>query len=98
MIATAPAPGDEGIRIAAGLTSATFGVIGLLALTWGGGNAITGRALRQHRSWSRVSALTLGVINLLILPFGTALGVYTLWVLMHDDARNLARDGSPGAR
>jgi hypothetical protein len=78
--------GDEGARVPAGLTAATFSVIGLIALAWGGGNAITGRALRHRRTWSRVTALTLGVVNLLILPFGTALGVYTLWVLLHEDA------------
>jgi hypothetical protein len=35
----------------------------------------------------RTAALLLGVMNLFVLPFGTALAIYTFWVLMHNDAR-----------
>jgi hypothetical protein len=31
----------------------------------------------------------LAVLNLFVLPFGTALAIYTFWVLLHDDARAL---------
>lgn len=89
MIVAAAVQGDEGLRMNAGLTAATFATIGLIALAWGAVNAMSGRALRQHRPWSRFAALTLGVVNLLILPFGTALGVYTMWVLLHDEAAGI---------
>lgn len=46
-----------------------------------------GRALRQRRPAGRLTALVLAVPNLVIVPFGTALGVYTFWVLLNDDAR-----------
>jgi hypothetical protein len=36
----------------------------------------------QREPWARVMALVLGFISLFNLPFGTALGVYTLWVLL----------------
>ena len=29
------------------------------------------------------------MINLFVLPFGTALAIYTFWVLLHNDARAL---------
>jgi hypothetical protein len=29
----------------------------------------------------------MGAVNLVLIPFGTALGVYTGWVLLNDDAR-----------
>jgi hypothetical protein len=29
----------------------------------------------------------MAIPNLLIVPFGTALGFYTFWVLLNDDAR-----------
>lgn len=87
IVPTAP-PADEAGRMVAALTAATFSLIGLVTFAWGGSNALAGRALRRHRPGSRAAALTLGVINLLILPFGTALGVYTLWVLLHEDARD----------
>ncbi len=38
--------------------------------------------LLQKYSWARMLALVLGGLNLLYPPFGTALGIYTLWVLL----------------
>ena len=33
--------------------------------------------------------LMLGAVDLLLLPYGTALGVYTIWVLLHEDGKRL---------
>lgn len=41
-----------------------------------------GWGLLQRSSWARMLALVLGAISLLNVPFGTALGAYTLWVLL----------------
>ena len=41
-----------------------------------------GVGLLERRSWARVLAIVLGIISLIHMPFGTALGIYTLWVLM----------------
>jgi hypothetical protein len=49
--------------------------------------ALIGRALQSRWPRGRVAALVLAVPNLAIVPFGTALGVYTFWVLQNDDAR-----------
>ena len=49
--------------------------------------ALAGRALDKRRRAGRLSALILAVPNLVIVPFGTALGVYTFWVLLNDEAR-----------
>jgi hypothetical protein len=43
---------------------------------------ITGGYLLQRESWARTLAIILGILNLFDLPFGTALGIYTLWVLL----------------
>ena len=43
---------------------------------------VTGWGLLNWRDWARTLALVLGALNLLNLPFGTAIGVYTLWVLL----------------
>jgi hypothetical protein len=56
---------------------------------FGAGMLMVGRALRRHRGRGRVAAMVLAAPNLVIVPFGTALGVYTLWVLQNDDARRL---------
>ncbi len=39
-------------------------------------------ALFQRQPWARVLGLVLGILSLLRPPFGTALGIYTLWVLL----------------
>ncbi len=46
---------------------------------------IAGIGLLKKSSWSRVLTLILGCFNLLNIPFGTALGVYTIWVLLQEE-------------
>jgi hypothetical protein len=82
-----------GAGLAAELTAATFAVLAVVAGLWGALQAVCGAALRRHRPWSRPIGLALGVLNLTILPFGTALGVYGLWVLLNNEVRDLF--GSP---
>ncbi len=43
---------------------------------------LAGWGLLNYRPWARLLALILGVISLIHIPFGTALGIYTLWVLL----------------
>ncbi len=43
--------------------------------------ALTGYALLTRQPWGRILAIVFAVFALFNLPFGTALGVYTLWVL-----------------
>lgn len=40
-----------------------------------------GYSLLARKSWGRVLAIVLGVLALVKFPLGTALGIYTLWVL-----------------
>lgn len=43
---------------------------------------IAGWGLLDRQPWARMLAIVLGFLNLLHVPFGTALGIYTLWVLL----------------
>ncbi len=43
---------------------------------------IAGWGLLQREPWARILALVVGFIALLHVPLGTALGIYTLWVLL----------------
>ena len=36
----------------------------------------------MRQRWPRIPALILAGLNLLSIPFGTALGIYTFWVLL----------------
>jgi hypothetical protein len=88
-IARGGGPVSVGSELAAGLTAFTFGVIAVLALVLGVLHLWLGAALRRYHSWARLLALGLAVINLVVFPFGTALGAYALWVLLRDEGRSL---------
>ena len=78
---------NTGEPVAAGVTALTFGVFAAALLIGGAANAWAGRALRREEPAGRTAVLWLSVPNLFVLPFGTALGVYALWVLLHNEAR-----------
>ena len=59
-----------------------LGLIGAAVLAKSVLGFLTGWGLMQRESWARVMALVLGFIALFHPPFGTALGIYTLWVLL----------------
>ncbi len=42
---------------------------------------LTGYALVTRQPWGRVLAIVFGILALIHLPLGAALGIYTLWVL-----------------
>jgi hypothetical protein len=77
------------MELAAGLTTLVFAGIGAFALLWGGTHVWAATLLSRRRPLGRVLTLALAVANLLVLPFGTALGVYALWILLPDQGRRL---------
>jgi hypothetical protein len=78
-----------GSQFAAGLTAAVFATLAIIAILWGTAHVIVGVPLRRHRPWSRLMALMLGSVDLLLLPYGTALGAYALWVLLNEGGKSL---------
>ena|SRR5438874_865111 len=50
---------------------------------------ICGLGILKFRPWARILAIILGVLHLLSFPFGTALGVYTLVVMMNAEVATL---------
>ncbi len=47
---------------------------------------LAGWGLLQRKPWARTLAIVLGILALFHPPFATALGIYTLWVLLPADA------------
>ena len=47
---------------------------------------IGGIGLVKRQSWARILVLILSVIKLINIPLGTIVGVYSIWVLMQDEA------------
>jgi hypothetical protein len=83
--------GGGGGQVAAGMTAAAFTALAVIAIIWGMGHAILGVPLRRRRPWARFAALMLGSVDLLLLPYGTALGAYALWVLLNERGKALFR-------
>jgi hypothetical protein len=75
--------------LAARITTLTFFLLGAIGAAWGAIHASAGYALRRRRPWARLVALGLAVLNLFFLPFGTAFGIYSLWVLLTERGRRL---------
>ena len=76
-----------GDRLAASVTAVGFLIFAVALLAGGGLNAWAGRELRRNKARGRIAVLWLSVLNLFVLPFGTALGIYAFWVLMHGEAK-----------
>ncbi len=75
--------------------TAIFGTIialwaGLLAVP----GIIGGIGLLRWKSWARYLVLVLAVLDLFNFPIGTAVGVYTIWVLAQDETARLFSAGS----
>lgn len=88
------APASPGGRLRLGAiiiaAAAAFPIAGGLLHVW------TGRALARRAPRGRLGALALGLPNLFLLPFGTALGIYAYWVLLNDQVRELFDEAERG--
>jgi hypothetical protein len=72
----ADAPEVPGFLLGLGLSA--FIVLLILALA----QAVAGFALLKGSGGARIAVIVFGVLGLLQFPFGTALGMYTLWALL----------------
>ena len=86
LLGTGLISGDEEAVVV--LSIIGFIVAGLVTLISAPG-ILAGVGLLKYKSWGRVLALILGFLNLPGFPIGTALGAYTIWVLLNDEASEL---------
>ncbi|NOY95914.1 MAG: transmembrane 9 family protein [Chlorobi bacterium] len=49
---------------------------------------IAGIGLFKRKEWARILTLIISVLNLFNFPFGTAVGVYSIWVLSNEENAN----------
>jgi hypothetical protein len=74
-----------------------FGVfVFLLVLSLPG--IIAGFGLLGLKEWARILTIVLSAFELLSVPFGTALGIYGLWVLLKPETENLFHRSQPMRR
>jgi threonine/homoserine efflux transporter RhtA len=88
-IAESSGPVRFGSEMAARLTGVTISIVSLIAVVWAILHIVVGRQLKKYRPSARLLTLGLAIGNLILLPFGTALGVYALWALLKDEGRRL---------
>jgi len=55
---------------------------------------LAGSGLVKYKSWARILAIILAILNLILFPIGTALGIYTLVIMFNDEAEALFRGES----
>jgi hypothetical protein len=75
--------------MAAGVTAVSLTLFGVLLLAGGATNAWIGHGIRRHRGLARLFGLAFALLNLFLFPFGTALGIYSFWVLLSNGGRQL---------
>lgn len=73
---------------AVGVAIATFLIIVSLP------GMLAGIGLLKMQPWGRIVAIIVGVLHILSFPLGTALGIYTLWVLLSAETEGLFRSQS----
>ena len=65
-----------------GFLTALVSTLGILVLAKSACGFFAGWGLLHREPWARVVALVLSFVSLFNIPFGAAIGVYTMWVLL----------------
>ena len=55
---------------------------------------VGGIGLLMRKRWARILLMILAALKLLNIPIGTAVGAYSLWVLLQDETEQLLAEGA----
>jgi hypothetical protein len=83
------AEGDREAAVAASIVGVTGASIVIFTILTSLPAIVIGLGLYRLRPWSRIWAIALSIVSLIAFPFGTALGLYGLWVLFSADGQKL---------
>jgi hypothetical protein len=72
---------------AIGITTGVGTFVAFILFVLAAPGLIGGIGLLKRGAWARILVLIVGCLNLLSIPFGTALGVYTIWVLVQPESK-----------
>lgn len=78
--------GDEE---AIAITSVVGPLVAFVVCLYSVPRIIGGFGLLKHKSWARILILIMSVLALVNIPVGTAIGVYSIWVLVRDETLQL---------
>lgn len=76
----------SGDPTAMGILSAVGTVVAMIFFFLSAPGLVAGIGVLKGWWWARWLTLILGFFNLIYIPLGTILGIYTFWVLMQDEA------------
>jgi hypothetical protein len=76
---------DEAVYILRSVGVFVSVIIGIFSLP----EVIAGIGLLKKKEWARIMALVVSFLNLLAIPFGTALSIYTLVIMFKDETAEL---------
>jgi hypothetical protein len=85
-------------RVAIPILGGIGGFVFLVLLVLSLPGIIAGIGLVEFRPWARIMTIVLSVLELAHIPFGTALGIYGLWVLLTSETEQLFRGSPPPTR
>lgn len=80
----------EAIAITSLVGSIIAGVIIFFSIP----DIIGGIALLKRKKWGRIMVIILACLDLIEIPIGTALGIYSLWVLLNEDTAQYFEDAN----
>lgn len=89
LLAAGAASSSTGVGSRLGIGALIIAVAAVLPMAGGALALWVGRALDRREPRGRLGALALGLPNLFVLPFGTALGIYSYWVLLNNQVREM---------
>ena len=69
-----------------GFLHALLGILSIFIFVKAALGFAAGWGLMNHAPWARILTLILAFVSLFNIPVGTALGIYTMWVLLPADS------------
>lgn len=79
-----------GVTVLGGLGVFLFVLVLVLAVP----GMVAGIGLLRGASWARVLTIVVSALELLSVPFGTALGIYGLWAMVQPETERLLNGGA----
>ena len=89
--------GDPDAALAAPIIGVTGTALAAIVLVFSLPSVIAGWGLLTFKPWARILGIVLCALNLINFPFGTILGAYGLWVLLHAETQRMFEGARPPA-
>ena len=86
---------DPEAEVGAAVLGAIGGIAALVVAALSVPGLIAGIGLLNYKPWAQTLTIIVSALHLLNIPFGTALGIYGLWVLLKDETKAFFKAKNP---